>query len=93
MTEEERQQEALRKDRSLLTVTLIMLVSFIAVTSFNILYTNYINAKTNRNWCELMVGLDNRQQRIKTKDPDALKFIKDVHDLRRKLDCPQDNHQ
>ena len=77
-----------RATRSLLVSTIMMLVAFIMVTSFNILYTNHVNRESDRNWCDLMVGLDERQQRLKTTDPDAIKFIRDVHDLRRKLRCP-----
>lgn len=66
----------------------MMLVAFAAVTSFNILYTNYTNRESDRTWCELMVGLDNRYQNLKTSDPEAIKFRDQIHRIRNKLRCP-----
>lgn len=65
-----------------------MLVSVVVLFSFQILYTNYSNRKSDQRWCDLMVGLDDRYQALDTKDPDAIKFRNDVHKLRGSLQCP-----
>lgn len=66
----------------------LVLVTFGLLVSFNILYTNYATRVGDARWCDLMVGLDDRYQKLETKDPDALDFRNRVHKLRQDLRCP-----
>jgi len=70
---------------------IMMLVAFLIVTSFNILYTDRVNTKSDRNWCELIVSLHQRYQDPGITDPDAVKFRGQLGSLRRSLKCPRDN--
>lgn len=78
-------------------LALIMLVAFVAVASFNILYTNHINRQSDQTWCDLITSLDERNQRaagtVAGSDPDAIKFRRQVHDIRERLSCPGSSPQ
>lgn len=69
--------------RRLIYPAIIVFVSMFAAVGISIAYTYY----SNQNWCDIVVGLDDRYQNLTTADPDAIKFAGQIHTIRHKFHC------
>jgi hypothetical protein len=76
-----------RHSNKRVTQALVALIIVGALISFNIWYTANQIRESDRRWCELIPSLDDRYQRLKTADPEAIKFRDQVHRIRSGLPC------
>ncbi len=70
--------------KTLVIQIIINLMVVGALISFTVWYV----AQNDRRWCDLMQPLDKRYQALQTKDPAAIEFREDLHDLVGTLNCP-----
>jgi hypothetical protein len=73
--------------RRLVYAVLVIIVSFAALTSFNILYTNKEIRESDAIKCELFMALDDRYTALPHVDQDQLELIQIVRRLRNNLPC------
>jgi hypothetical protein len=81
------QQEAERQRRLRFNERIVGLIALGALISFNIWYTGYTQSKSDASWCAFLVPLDARYQSLETKDPDALTFARQLHELVQDRGC------
>lgn len=81
------QHEAERQRRARFLESFIGLVVLGALISFTIWYTGWSQAKSDERWCDLMLPLDQRQQKIVNPTPDQAEFAARMHRLVGKLNC------
>lgn len=74
--------------RQFIYVWVASFVTMFALTAGSMLYANYVDRTSNRAWCKLIVGLDDRYQNLPADaDPEAHEFAITIHDLRIQLGC------
>lgn len=74
--------------RAFIVAWFVSFVVMIALTGAAMQYANYVDRKSNRAWCELITGLDERYQALPADaSPQAREFAAEVHQLRVELDC------
>jgi len=63
-------------------------VVMLVLTAASIQYANYVDRKSNRAWCKLIVSLDDRYQNPPAdSEQDVKEFAATIHDLRMQLGC------
>lgn len=74
--------------KRLYTAWAISFVCMLGLTGASIQYANYVDRKSNQNWCELIVDLDERYKRLPPDaTPEAKEFAETINALRRNLEC------
>lgn len=74
--------------RAFVVAWLVSFVVMLALTGAAMQYANYVDRKSNRAWCELITGLDERYRSLPgDASPQAREFAAEVHELRLHLDC------
>lgn len=53
----------------------------------SILYAGHIDSESNRQWCDLLVPLDERNERIPPQNTEAKRFAESIHNLRSNFEC------
>lgn len=64
------------------------LVGVAALAVIMIMYVAHAQRVSDSRWCELMISLDDRYQRLENPNEDAQKLAAEIHSLRQGLHCP-----
>lgn len=75
------------KDRSLLKALAVALASAIVVSVSGVIYTGISNQENNRQWCELLVPLDNAYTTQQPASTLGKSVAAAIHRLRNNFHC------
>lgn len=65
----------------------VILVTVIAVAVGNILYTNWVDRRSNQLWCEILVGIDDLNTKRPPQSEESKDFANKVHKLVIEFHC------
>jgi hypothetical protein len=74
--------------RQMVVLVAVALFAMLVSVGASIAYMRHNASEADQRWCALMVGLDDRYQKLPSDaDPEARKFAGQVHTLRTRLGC------
>lgn len=74
--------------RKILTTFALVFVSLILAVGASMLYTDYVDRRSNQAWCDIIRGLHTRYQSLpKSSPPEAHEFARQIGILKDRYSC------
>jgi Flp pilus assembly pilin Flp len=74
-------------NKAVIYALILTLIAVLAVGAMSIVYANHVATASNRNWCSLVVTLDDAYRQQPPQSDLGRKIAADMHQLRARLHC------